>query len=149
MHNVRLKSITAVCAIAMLTFPGFAQAKNDKHAKQEQTASSKTDVQIVITDDERGAIRSYYAAPQGKAKKLPPGLQKKLARGGRLPPGWQRKLERGEVVPADIWASRQSLPYDVFARLPPQPAGVITVRIDNQILRVVAATQILLDVFEL
>lgn len=35
------------------------------------------------------AIQQYYGAnPAG----LPPGLQKKLARGKPLPPGWQKKL---------------------------------------------------------
>lgn len=149
MHNIKLKWMTAVCIVAMLTLPSLAQAKSDKHEKQEQKTSSKADLQIVITGDERNAIRSYYGAPQGKSKKLPPGLQKKLARGGELPPGWQKKLSRGEVVPTDVWAIRQPLPRDILVRLPPQPAGVITVRVDNQILRVIAATQILLDVFEL
>lgn len=149
MHNIKLKWITAVCTIAMLALSGVAQAKNDQQAKQESTASSKADLQIVITGNERTAIRSYYTEPQGKTKQLPKGLQKKLARGGKLPPGWQKKLARGEVVPSDVWSTHQPLPHDILMRLPPQPSGVITVRVDNQILRVIAATQVLLDVFEL
>ena len=31
-------------------------------------------------------------------KKLPPGLMKKLERGGELSPGWQKKVARGEVL---------------------------------------------------
>ena len=35
-------------------------------------------------------IREHYAP---RYRKLPPGLQKKLARTGQLPPGWQKKME--------------------------------------------------------
>jgi hypothetical protein len=35
-------------------------------------------------------IRQYYAA---HPVNLPPGLQKKVARGKPLPPGWQKKLQ--------------------------------------------------------
>jgi hypothetical protein len=36
------------------------------------------------------AIRTHYGT---RYKNLPPGLQKKLARGGSLPPGWEKKME--------------------------------------------------------
>ena len=57
---------------------------------------------VVFASREVDAIRSHY---HGRYKTLPPGLQKKLARGGSLPPGWEKKmepfpaaLERGLVV---------------------------------------------------
>lgn len=36
-------------------------------------------------------------------KSLPPGLEKKVARGGELPPGWQKKLHRGEILDLDLY----------------------------------------------
>ena len=56
------------------------------------------------TNDVR-VIQQYYGA---HPVSLPPGLQKKLARGKPLPPGWQKKL--------------QPFPSDVDVRLVP-PCG--------------------------
>ncbi len=103
---------------------------------------------IVIEDRERALLRDYYRA-EAPRQGLNKGMQKRLEKGKGLPPGWQKKLTRGRAIPADIWAWHEVLPYDVLRRLPPQPEGVITVRIDSQIVRVVAATQVLLDVFGL
>ncbi|WP_427901913.1 hypothetical protein [Motilimonas cestriensis] len=36
-------------------------------------------------------------------KSLPPGLEKKVARGDELPPGWQKKLRRGEILDLDLY----------------------------------------------
>lgn len=105
---------------------------------------------IVLTDHEREVIREYYrddAAPA--AKPLNKGMKKRLEKGKGLPPGWQKKLARGSAVPADVWAWHEPLPRDVLSRLPPQPDGVITVRIDSKIVRVVAATHVLLDAFDI
>ena len=53
----------------------------------------ETDVSIHVTavafsPRDIEVIRAHYA-PQS----LPPGLAKKVARGGQLPPGWQRKMQ--------------------------------------------------------
>ena len=47
-------------------------------------------VSIVFAPREITVIRTHYAS---RYRNLPPGLQKKLARGGTLPPGWQKKME--------------------------------------------------------
>ena len=68
----------------------------------------------LFAKDEKRIIQSYFEDHQEyrydddndesgrdkpkKQKSLPPGLQKKLARGGELPPGWQKKVARGEVL---------------------------------------------------
>lgn len=110
-------------------------------------------VRVILTDRERETIRSYYhqqqPAPQAKAKALNKGMEKRLAKGKALPPGWQKKMQHGQPIPSDVWAYHEPLPRDVIRRLPPQPDGVITVRIDNQIVRVIAATHVLLDAFDL
>ncbi len=107
---------------------------------------------VVLTDNEREVLREHYrtqpsVAPDGKP--LNKGMQKRLERGKALPPGWQKKIARGEPVPDDIWRYHEPLPGSVIRRLPPQPQGVVTVRIDNKILRVIEATHVILDVFDL
>ena len=69
--------------------------------------------------------------PPGLAKKgeLPPGLQKQLVRNGRLPPGLQQR----------------DLPPDLLARLPRlNPAYRYTI-VDNKVMLIQAATNIILD----
>jgi len=71
-------------------------------AAVERDASSGTTSQIVFAPRDIDLIRTHYRA---RYRQLPPGQQKKLARGGTLPPGWQKKMEpfpapllRGVVV---------------------------------------------------
>jgi hypothetical protein len=47
-------------------------------------------VSIVFSPRDITLIRTHY---EPRYRNLPPGLQKKLARGGSLPPGWQKKME--------------------------------------------------------
>lgn len=84
-----------------------------------------------------------------KAKKLPPGLEKKAAKGGELPPGWQKKLSRGEVLPSEVLAHAEPLPDSVVAQLPPQPKGTVLRKIDDKIVRVREASREILDVLEI
>lgn len=81
-----------------------------------------------------------------KQKALPPGLQKKVERGGELPPGWQKKVARGEVLDRDLYLASQGLPQDVLNRLPTSPVGTTIRRIDDRIVRVMDATGVILDV---
>ncbi|TNF02907.1 MAG: hypothetical protein EP323_08125 [Gammaproteobacteria bacterium] len=86
---------------------------------------------------------------QGKTKKLPPGLRKKLERGGELPPGWQQKVARGEVLDMDVYRYSQDLPEDLLHRLPRDIDGTSLRRIDDRIVRIMDATRTILDVFYL
>lgn len=66
-----------------------------KHPKDHQTATVRapgvtSGVHASFSTGDVRVIREYYAP---KYRTLPPGLQKKLARGGALPPGWQKKME--------------------------------------------------------
>ena len=85
-----------------------------------------------------------------KQKSLPPGLRKKLERGGDLPPGWQKKVERGEVLDEDIYRNyTHSLPEEILRRLPTDPIGTSIKQIDDRIVRVMDDTRTILDVFYL
>ena len=46
-------------------------------------------VSVVFSPREVEVIRAHFSAD----RTLPPGLQKKVTRGGQLPAGWQRKME--------------------------------------------------------
>ena len=105
---------------------------------------------------ERNQIRAWLLeAERREASKhpttsgLPPGLQKKVERGKPLPPGWQKKLARGERLDRDYYAQGVMLPDDLLRRLPPPPPGSEILQIENQIIRLDAATRTILDVFGL
>lgn len=65
--------------------------------------------------------------PHGKG--LPPGLQKKVNRGGELPPGWQKKLARGHVIDVRVYNAGKII-------VPPDPRGILTLKVENRLLRV-------------
>ncbi len=70
---------------------------------------------------------------------LPPGLQKKAANGKQLPPGWQKKLKKGAVLDRDVY--RQGT---VIAPL--DPLGLITIRVDDRVLRLNKQTRKIVDI---
>ncbi len=77
-----------------------------KAAREERVTNDRTRVaaSVHFSIGEQRVIREYYAP---RYRSLPPGLQKKIARGGQLPPGWQKKL--------------QSFPPEVERQLAPLP----------------------------
>ena len=84
-----------------------------------------------------------------KKKSLPPGLQKKLARGGELPPGWQKKVQRGEVMESDLYNASRPLPYQLRRKLPETEYGAQVREIDGRVVKVLEATGVIIDVFDL
>ena len=108
-------------------------------------------------DDDYYDDESYYRGDKryrdnyrgkGKPKKLPPGLRKKLDRGGQLPPGWQMKVDRGEVIDDDIYRNARLLPEDIIRQIS-YIEGTSIREIDNRIVRIQDATRTILDVFYL
>ena len=74
--------------------PDKDKNKNKGNGKQETVAVDHADtrvaVHVVFGSDDVRIIREHYAP---RYRNLPPGLRKKVARGGALPPGWQKKYE--------------------------------------------------------
>ena len=94
------------------------------------------------------------AAKPDKAHKngqnnLPPGLQKKVARGGTLPPGWEKRLQKGEVIDDEVYQHAGPVPESISVRLPPMPEGAIEVKIEGKVVRLIEATRTILDVFDI
>jgi hypothetical protein len=70
---------------------GRGQAKNRGDVVvRSATSAPAISVSVVFAPRDITVIRTHYAS---RYRNLPPGLQKKLARGGTLPPGWQKKME--------------------------------------------------------
>jgi len=106
---------------------------------------------IILTEIERRLIASYYqrhyddwdAGNRGnkhKNKGLPPGIAKK----GTLPPGLYMQLVRNGSLPPGLGA--MPLPYDLVMQLPPRPPGQRLLIVDDKVLLVQAATNLILDV---
>lgn len=77
---------------------------------------------------------------QGR-KDLPPGLQKKVARGGQLPPGWQKRVQVGEPLEPEIYQHREIV-------VPVDKKGLLTVRIDGKLIRLYEATREVVEILE-
>jgi hypothetical protein len=98
------------------------------------------DTSVVFSKDEIAIIQDYYAKHPGnagpsngkksKAKPLPPGIAKNLARGKPLPPG----------------IAKQQLPSDLVRLLPPVYPGYERIVVDGRVLLVDIATQMIHDV---
>lgn len=173
MKTTRVRFV--VCTFALvLAIPSFADDKGKwKPAKNPSDKGNSTTtnlqkvepskeagkepligVKVVITSEERQVIQDYVKSittptkPGKRAKKLPPGLAKKVARGGDLPPGWEKKCVPGAIMPPEVYKVCHPLPKDVVVKLPPPPPGTILVTVDGKVVRLVKATLEILDVFD-
>lgn len=117
------------------------------------TASRQNEplLKATFSTTEIQTLRTYYQQeqPAKHGKSLPPGLQKKLARGGQLPPGWQKKVARGEVMPQDVYAAAKPVPVTVIHQLPPQPPGTVIVQLEGKLVRLAQATMEIIDILDL
>jgi len=99
-----------------------------------------------MTPLEKEIVKQHLADIRAVQRKKP---TTKAARGAKLPPGWQKKMARGEVLPQTVYAQAQPLPEVVIRTLPPPPAGTMLVTLDGKVLRILEATHTIVDVFEL
>lgn len=118
-----------------------------------ESAVGQTTQQQRFSPEQQRLLREFLLGERQhekrKLKKLPPGLQKKVARGGALPPGWQKKLARGEVVDAQVWAQSRHLPPEVLRRLGPMPPGTEIRYLDDRVFRVARDTLEIIDILGL
>jgi len=151
--------------IITILFAGTAQAGTDAswwqfwHSADEVTNTSGR----LFTEDEKRIIRSYFKDHREyryddndesgrdkpkKQKSLPPGLQKKLARGGELPPGWQKKVARGEVLDMPLYRQSRRLPEGLLNRLSNGPADTELRLLDDRVMRLMDDSRNILDVLQ-
>lgn len=130
-----------------LAVPGLAGAAKDEPwlkftlTKEEQTTLAKYYKQQGAKPQEQGSGK--------KQKQLPPGLKKKLERGGELPPGWQKKVARGEVMDPLVYRQAKPVSVDLIKILPPQPKGTVIVVVEGKAVRLWEATRTIIDVLDL
>jgi hypothetical protein len=129
----------ALVLTAILTLPTPVVAGN-KGKKVHEAPVGQIDTRqaagVLITVTERTIIfnyvnqyRSTLVAAPGSARPLPPGIAKKVARGGALPPG----------------IAKRYLPQDLLVQLPPRP-GYQWVVVDNDVVLIAAATGLIVDI---
>lgn len=148
-----MRSITLILTLSLaLTVPAYAKPK--KAGKPYGSRNVEVSQSDTFSPAERHRIRVYLSnqerqPQQPAARDLPPGLQKKLARGKSLPPGWQKKLESGRSLDYQVYRQGTSLPEELILSLPPGPVGSEIIRIGEEIIRVHTATRTILDFFNL
>ncbi len=123
-------------------------------APQGSKDQASTEGRHTFSPAERNLIRAQLlgkesASSQQADKGLPPGLQKKVARGRALPPGWQKKVTPGRSLDYHIYRQGESLPESLLRRLPPPPAGAEILQIEDKIVLLNTATRNILDAFDL
>ena len=84
-----------------------------------------------------------------KQKHLPRGLQKKVARGGELPPGWQKKLVKGEVIDSDVLRHAKIVNTSDYSKYPYKTKGSEVYKVEDKIIKVIKATNVIIDVLDL
>jgi hypothetical protein len=84
-----------ICLATMSADSGKGKGKGKGHQGKPGESSAAV-VNVRFGTNDVHVIQQYYGAHRTN---LPPGLQKKLARGKPLPPGWQKKLQ---PFPSDI-----------------------------------------------
>ena len=133
---MRVALLLLLAALAAST-PAVAgnKGKNPHHGQTEQLPATQAAIAL-ITVTERTIIFDYVnqyrdalvSTPQS-TKPLPPGIAKKIARGGTLPPG----------------IAKRYLPQNLLVQLPPRP-GYQWVVVDNDVVLIVAATGLIADI---
>jgi hypothetical protein len=155
-----MSRLTLLLALLLtLAVPAIAKEKNDGKTgnnSRETYEQQRHGDYGTFNSAERNQIRAWLqeaerreATGHSTTTGLPPGLQKKVARGKTLPPGWQKKLARGEHLDHDSYNYGVALPDDLLRHLSPPPPGTEILRIEDQIIRLDAATRTILDVFGL
>jgi hypothetical protein len=74
-------------------------------------------------------VSPSHAKKKDKGNQLPPGLAKNVKRGKPLPPGWRKKIAPGNILERDIYMQGKII-------APLDPLGIVTIKIDDKVLRV-------------
>lgn len=96
-------------------------------------------VSVEFSGDEIRVIRAWY---QDDGRRSSSG--KGNGRNKGLPPGIAKNLERGKPLPPGI--AKQQLPEGLVAALPAAPRGFERIVVDEKVLLVEIATQVIHDI---
>jgi hypothetical protein len=141
----------ALLALACTVDLPSAAAQESTPGAAGVTQENPDVIDIVFTEIERRIIRDYYdriyrdwaeggGKNKGKSKDLPPGL----ARKDTLPPGLAKQLVQNGTLPPGL--AKRSLPSDLVLRLPLRPAWQEIIIVDDKVLLIQRATNLILDI---
>jgi Ni/Co efflux regulator RcnB len=153
---MRRIAVLIIAALA-ITVPVQAKSKAAKKtdpSQQEFKDQDSTWGHHTFSPAERNLIRAQLlskesATLQQADRNLPPGLQKKVARGRTLPPGWQKKVTPGRSLDYHVYRQGESLPDSLIQRLPRPPVGTEILQIEDKVVLLNSATRNILDAFDL
>lgn len=136
---MRVVTSLLVAVALVAAGPALAGKKNKGNGQGNQPSSAeqiltRAVVGGLITVAERAIIGDYLEQNRGQfagAQALPPGIARKVARGGALPPGIAKK----------------ALPSGLLAQLPPRPGQEWRV-VGMDLLIVEVATGVIVDVLK-
>ncbi len=139
---MRKHLLIVVLAAMALAAPALAQGNGNgngtghgKNATQGTGTGTITATVSLITAFERSTILGYVQNHQSSfagMQPLPPGIAKKVARGGSLPPGIAKRYFPGELL----------------GQLPPRP-GQQWIFMGTDVVLLNTATQLIMDVLHL
>lgn len=150
-----MRTIATILITLLLLPPALAAAPA---RAQTPTGSANTGdvLGTIITEVEKEIIERYlkpsYKSDRDKdkknkgkkdkgSKKMPPGLAKR----NTLPPGLAKQLEKNGTLPPGL--AKRGLPNDLQSLLP-RRIGQKFVIVDNDVVLIQAATNLVLDVLE-
>jgi hypothetical protein len=136
-----MKIITSVILTALLS-AGTVYADKPEHAGKKEHKEKKYKKQKHakkhFSGEDKGRVSEYY-------RTLPPGLAKKLKRGGQLPHGWQTKVRVGQPIPHEYLRYAQAVPPRLESQLSAGPIGSKVLQLADRIVRIEAGTNMVLD----
>jgi len=135
---MRILALMLIAAILIAASPSDAGNNGKKAQGSAERISVHQTIAGLITITERSIILNYLDRNQtnlppslANAQTLPPGIAKKIARGGSLPPG----------------IAKRYLPNDLAGQLPPQP-GHQWIVVGRDILLIASATSLIVDILD-
>ena len=99
-------------------------------------------------NDDKGKSHSHSSKSakehKDNSKQLPPGLAKKVHRGGDLPPGWQKKLVRGDKLGSDLY--HRGVPVHTLPKGYNKKPGTEIIQIQDRMVRIIKDTMVIIDI---
>lgn len=134
-------AILVLIAVALF-WPVQIMAVDDQKEPSKESSKKQPTIEQRATFNpaERNLIRAQLlgqrrASSQQKQKKLPPGLQKKIA--------------IGESLDYHVYRQGERLPETITQRLPKPPKGTGIIIVEDRVIRINESTRTILDFFNL
>ncbi|MGD9860026.1 MAG: hypothetical protein AB7S90_08215 [Marinobacterium sp.] len=137
-------------------WPERVHQPQQRDERYERRSNDRIDGFLPLSERERRLLRDLVLEERygvrsepGRMKSLPPGLQKKLARGGELPPGWRDKVRQGEVLDSDLYRRGERLPRHYLERLGYDSEAAELILLGDSVVRVAQGRGTVLDIIDL